>query len=246
MKTIRRTCFSLLETAASFNTANTAYNQEDKKRHKDIDDTECFIVYLDITQLYPSREEYVDGLDWSKIHLTLQPNPTWTSATTTASTTGGNTSNDINCLVAAMDQQYKDAHDLKEETLVKYDENTGRGVPDECILRHDLYNKPNYIMTKSETKKFKNSLTLDANNTPQEQNFVTIGNGGNQYCINRDGSLFRYLKHQFNKNRKDYVKEFPYLYEWNSEGWADFRFRGMFCAYLHFVWVPSYNLVQKG
>ena len=222
LKTIRRTCFSLLETAASFNTANTAYNQEDKKRHKDIDDTECFIVYLDITQLYPSREEYVDGLDWSKIHLTLQPNPTWTSATTTASTTGGNTSNDINCLVAAMDQQYKDAHDLKEETLVKYDENTGRGVPDECILRHDLYNKPNYIMTKSETKKFKNSLTLDANNTPQEQNFVTIGNGGNQYCINRDGSLFRYLKHQSPKNRKEYVKEFLFIYEWSPEGWADF------------------------
>ena len=37
-----------------------------------------------------------------------------------------------------------------------------------------------------------------------------------------------------------------HIYEWTPEGWADFRFRGMFCAYLHFAWVPSSNLVQKG
>ena len=109
-----------------------------------------------------------------------------------------------------------------------------------------MYNKTNNIMTKSEMAKFKNPLTLNKHNVPQEQNFVTIGNGGNQYCIHRDGSLFRYLKHQSNKNRKDYVKEFPYIYEWSPEGWADFRFRGMFCAYLHFAWILSYNLVRKG
>ena len=101
-------------------------------------------------------------------------------------------------------------------------------------------------MTKLEMKKFKNPLTPDTNNAPQEKNFVTIGNGGNQYCINRDGSLFRYLKHQSPKNQKEYVKEFPFIYEWSPEGWADFRYRGMHCAYFHFAWVPSYNLVQKG
>ena len=106
--------------------------------------------------------------------------------------------------------------------------------------------KTNHIMTKLEMPKFKNQLTPDQYNVPQEQNFVTIGNGGNQYCINQDGSLFRYLKHQSPKNRKDYVKEFLYIHEWSPEGWADFRFRGMFCVYLHFAWVPSYNLVQKG
>ena len=37
-----------------------------------------------------------------------------------------------------------------------------------------------------------------------------------------------------------------HIYEWSPEGWADFRFRGMYCAYFHFAWVPSYNLVQKG
>lgn len=40
--------------------------------------------------------------------------------------------------------------------------------------------------------------------------------------INRDGSLFCYLKHQSPKNRKEYVKEFPFIYEWSPEGWADF------------------------
>ena len=78
-----------------------------------------------------------------------------------------------------MDQQYKDAHNLKEETLVPYDTATKRGMPEECISRHDLYNKTNNIMTKSEMKKFKNDLTPDTNNSPQEQNFVTIGNNGN-------------------------------------------------------------------
>ena len=65
-----------------------------------------------------------------------------------------------------------------------------KGVPARCISRHDMYNKTNNIMTKSEMAKFKNELTLNKHNNPQEQNFVTIGNGGNQYCINRDGSLF--------------------------------------------------------
>ena len=39
---------------------------------------------------------------------------------------------------------------------------------------------------------------------------------------------------------------FPFIYEWSPEGWVDFRFRGMFCADLHFAWVPFYNLIQKG
>ena len=42
------------------------------------------------------------------------------------------------------------------------------------------------------------------------------------------------------------LKNFHIIYEWSPEDWADFQFRGMFCAYLHFAWVPSYNLVQKG
>ena len=73
-------------------------------------------------------------------------------------------------------------------------------------------------------KKFKNELTLNNDNppVPQEQNFVTIGTDGNQYCINRDGSLFRYLKHQSSKNRKEYINKFPFIYEWSPEGLADF------------------------
>ena len=85
-----------------------------------------------------------------------------------------------------------------------------------------MYNKNNNIMKKLEMTKFKNVLTPNKHNAPQEQNFVTIGNGGNQYCINWDGSLFRYLKHQSKKNRKEYVQEFPFIYEWSPEGWADF------------------------
>ena len=48
------------------------------------------------------------------------------------------------------------------------------------------------------------------------------------------------------KNRKEYVQAFPLIFEWSPEGWADFQYRGMSCAYLHFAWVPSYNLVRKG
>ena len=160
-KTIRRTCFSVLETAQHFNTANTAYHKEDT-RHEDIDDTESYIVYLDISHLYPIRTEFIDAVDWTKIHLTIRPDPNVNATTVNASNTGGNNSTDIDRLLAAMDQQYKDAHDLKEETLVKYDPVTGKGVPEECILRHDMYNKTNNIMTKSEMKKFKIQECFDA------------------------------------------------------------------------------------
>ena len=78
--------------------------------------------------------EYIDALDWTKIHLTIQPNPSLPSTATVINTNNSGTTNtDIDCLVAAMDQQYNDAHDLKEETLVKYDSTTGKGVPEEWI-----------------------------------------------------------------------------------------------------------------
>ena len=105
LKTIHKTCFSVLETARQFNTANTAYHSSEKKRHEDINDMECFIVYLDITQLYPSCTEYINALDWTKIHLTIQPNPTLiATATVTTTNNNGTTTTDIDRLVAAMDQ----------------------------------------------------------------------------------------------------------------------------------------------
>ena len=60
----------------------------------------------------------------------------------------------------------------------------------EYIDCHDKYCTINYIMTNSEMPKFKIPLTLRALNTPQDQNFVTIGPNGVQYCIHWDGSLF--------------------------------------------------------
>ena len=154
LKTIRKSGFSILTTANQFNTANSNYHGDEDKRHDDINDMECFIIYLDIHQLYPSRKEYIDALDWTKIYLAIQPDPnsatvTGANAATVTATNANNSPTDIDRLVAAMDQQYKDAHDLKEETLVKYDAATGKGVPEECILSHDLYNKTNYIMTRN-------------------------------------------------------------------------------------------------
>ena len=64
-----------------------------------------------------------------KIYLTLQPKP----AAPTTTTPGGAPRTDVDRFAAAIKQQYKDAHDLKEETLVKYDSTTGKGVPEECI-----------------------------------------------------------------------------------------------------------------
>ena len=81
-----------------------------------------------------------------------------------------------------------------------FDSAIGRGTPTECIDCHDKYQQINYIITKSKRPRFKNELTHDKHRVPQEQNFVTVGQNGNQYCINCDGLLFRYLKHQLKKN----------------------------------------------
>ena len=93
LKTIRKSGFTILSTSNHFNTANSNYHGNEDKRHDDINDMECFIIYLDIHQLYPSRKEYIDALDWTKIYLTIQPEP--------ASPT---TITNIDRLVAAMDQ----------------------------------------------------------------------------------------------------------------------------------------------
>ena len=48
LKTILKTCYSVLTNAKQFNTANTAYHADEDKCHDDINDSNCFIVYLDI------------------------------------------------------------------------------------------------------------------------------------------------------------------------------------------------------
>ena len=58
----------------------------------------------------------------------LQPQPA-----STATNTGSGTGTDIDRFAAAIGQQYKDAHDLKEETLITYDTTSGKGVPKEYI-----------------------------------------------------------------------------------------------------------------
>lgn len=86
LKTIHRSGYLVLRNAIKqFNTANTAYHQPEAKQHDDINDTKCFIIYLDITKLYPAHMEYIDAIDWSKIYHTIQPKPT---ATTTSSADG--------------------------------------------------------------------------------------------------------------------------------------------------------------
>ena len=99
-------------------------------------------------------------MEFSKIHLTLQPEPP--RATTTPPTGDappGSVSLDVACLAAVLKQQYKDAHDMKEETLILYNATTGSGTPQECIDCHDKYRTINYIITNSEMPKFKNPLT---------------------------------------------------------------------------------------
>ena len=129
LKTIRKNNnYVAFKTAKHFDSAVIAYQATEAKRPESVLATNCFIVYLDITKLYPDRTEPIDGLDWTKIYTTIQPTPT-----APAPVTGASTSNDIDRLVDAMQQQYKDAHDLKEETLVVYDATSGKGVPKECI-----------------------------------------------------------------------------------------------------------------
>lgn len=59
---------------------------------------------------------------------------------------GGATKSNIDQLADAMTQNYKDAHNNKEEILVPYDSNTNSGVPKEYITRHNKRKKINYIM----------------------------------------------------------------------------------------------------
>ena len=99
LKTICKTCYLVLTNAKQFNTVNTAYHADEDKRHDDINDSNCFIVYLDIHCLYPACTEYIDALDWTKIYLSIQPKPTLTAT----APTGGTPPTDIDHLVAAMD-----------------------------------------------------------------------------------------------------------------------------------------------
>ena len=82
-----------------------------------------------------------------------------------------------------MEQKYQDSHDLKQETLGKWDPKTKTGIPDKVIKRYDSMKDPNFIMTKSEMKKFNNPLTLDKNGNQQDQNYVLSPLNGSQYII---------------------------------------------------------------
>ena len=136
----------------------------------------------------------------------------------TANTGGGGvTQSDIDQLKDAMTQNYKDAHNNKEEILIPYNSTTNTGVLKECIECHYKWKKINYIMRKSEMLKFKNELTLDKNGNQQEQTFVTSPVGGLQYLIYCDGTLYWYLLHQGKKDRQEYVKKFSFFLDWSPE-----------------------------
>ena len=102
LKTIRKTCYLVLTNAKQFNTANTAYHADEDKHHDDINDSNYLIVYLDIHRLYPIRMECIDTLDWTKIYLTIQPEPASPTTASVSATNSGRTSNDIDHLVAAI------------------------------------------------------------------------------------------------------------------------------------------------
>ena len=36
---------------------------------------------------------------------------------------------------------------------------------------------------------------------------------------------------RINKN----LLKFPFIFDWSPEGWVDFQFQGMYCAYFHFA-----------
>ena len=95
LRTIHKSGYSVLTNAKQFNTANTAYHANKDKRHDDINDSNCFIVYLDIRCLYPDRAEYIDGLDWTKIYLTIQPQPANPATATTTGVAAAGAGSDI-------------------------------------------------------------------------------------------------------------------------------------------------------
>ena len=70
-KFIQKTGFSTLKTAKHFNIANTAYYVVEAKKPEEIIDTNCFVIYMDITKLYLDCIEYIDDLDWLKIYLMI-------------------------------------------------------------------------------------------------------------------------------------------------------------------------------
>ena len=62
-------------------------------------DKNNFIIYLDITKLYPIRTEYIDSLAFIKIYLLIQLEPatTWTPAS-------GSVSMNLDSLAAVIKQ----------------------------------------------------------------------------------------------------------------------------------------------
>ena len=95
-----------------------------------------------------------------------------------------------------LEKQCQDSHDIKEENLGKWDATTKTGIPQEVITRYDNMKDPNFIMTKTEMKKFKNTLTLSKTSTKQEQNYVLSPLNGTQFIIYCDSTLFQYLCNQ--------------------------------------------------
>ena len=83
------------------------------------------------------------------------------TGTTISGTTGSKT--DINRLADVLEKKYQDSHDIKEENIGKWDATTKTGISQEVITRYDNMKDPNFIMTKTEMKKFRNTLTLSKN-----------------------------------------------------------------------------------
>lgn len=185
-----------MSTPEYFELALKAYQGTTTTRQADLASSDYFFLYWDTEKLFADCSDDINCLDRSKIYLSCQPDP----ALITNSGGGGASQSDIDRLADVMTQNYKDAHNQKDEVLILYNSTTKVGVPKQCIERHSKQKKIDYVISKSEMTEFKNELTPDTNGNQQEQTFVTSHIGGSQYLIYYDSALYQYLLYQSKKD----------------------------------------------
>ena len=217
-----------------------------------------FVIYVDISQMYPSMDQKFDGNDWTLIHKTkkvVTPNTSVTlNAPATASSSGGLGQGNVTTtnvtatndprLMTTLAKLIDSGCEHKQVPSKPWDATTRTETPTEVIKHNTNKLKPNYFMTKNEMAKFNNELTKKNDGTPKNRPYVLVPLTGSGYLIFHDGTLYCFLFSQKKESRKLF-DNFLKLKDMNHCDWYDFYMELEIHAFTNCTFVLPYHCQQR-
>ena len=226
-------------------------------------DEDACVLFWDSSSIYPDQDQIFDPANWGLIYkqyvapATNPINNTVTASTGTSTVQASNTNAstttasgsgaaasvpkaNVERIAQAIEKVIAPASKHKEEVF------NHNALPDEVRIRYFNKLSPDTVLIESDLTKFKNDLTKYNGNT-HALNFVRFPKDTySSFIIMRDGTMFKYINHQDDKQRESFLKNFPKLKGFDPMNFYYWHLELESLSYSKNGWVHPYHLKYLG